>query len=167
MKEHTIIGTNVLTVLLSKTDEINKLKAFFCPYTQSITSTYQGEIKAILPGYNPEETPQVMIQPQRMKYHMNIHYSFRETADTGNTINFWIQDAYFEETPIRTYFCCICQFPQLYFSKNKVVFYENKADVSKGQEYTCGNPHCKESYTYLGIVQITDVNSIVYNNNHG
>ena len=157
---HSIIGKNVLTVLLSSTDDVNRLKAFFCPYTQQITTTYQGEVQAILPGYNPEETPQVMIQPQRMKYHANINYSFRETYNKDASVSFWIQDQYFDENLVKTYYCFNCKNPQLLFSEDRVVLYKNKNELKNNQSFICDNINCKQSLNFLGIVKIKDVNYI-------
>lgn len=149
--------TNVLTVLYAKPSE-KKKKMFFCPYTKNITTNYVGTVKAILPGYDPDEDePQTMIRPQRMAYDMDIQYTFKIAGDTGNTVDFWIQDQYFMKDVIRTYHCYNCQAPNLYYAGNKTVMFNNKSDVKKGQAFNCINPLCKENFTYHGIVKITEV----------
>lgn len=159
MNDHVINGVNVLTVFISKPSEEEKYKrnAFFCPYTTQITSTYQGKVMAILPGYDPEDTPQVLIYPQRMQYGMNINYTFKESTKGGDRVNFWIQDQYFNEEPIKTYFCQKCQAPSLYFSDNKVVHFNTKADIKPRENFECVNPYCKTKYTYLGMVRIDNI----------
>src|SRR3990167_1985851 len=94
---HSIVGKNVITVLLTKPHDSNQLRMFFDPYTRNITTQYQGEVSAILPGYDPNETPQVMIRPQRMEYGFNIQYSFREGKKQSDTVDFYIQDQYFQD----------------------------------------------------------------------
>jgi len=153
---NSIVGVNVLTVLISKADEINKLKAFFCPYSRNMTQKYLGQVTAIYPGYDAEETPQFIVRPQRE--YRNINYSFREASNIAETISFWIQDQYFNQEPVKTYYCINCQNPQLYFTDNKAVYYKNKAELKSGDNYICDN--CKESLTFMGIVAIRDVNNI-------
>lgn len=156
----SLAGNNVLTVLLSKSDDKYQTKAFFCPYTQNITVTYQGEVKAIMPGFDPEESPQVMIKPLRTAYTENIHYTFVNTFATKEKItDFWIQDQYFMDLPIKTYFCFNCHVEQLYFSSNKVVHFDSKADIKKGERFTCRNPLCKQQLAYQGIVKIVDASA--------
>jgi hypothetical protein len=154
---------NALTVLLA-TEKPTPLKMFFCPYTTSLTSNYKGQVSAILPGYDPEESPFVMVHPQRMKYGHDISYVFRETHEMGKTVDFWIQDQYFMEEVIRTYHCFNCQAPNLYFTGNKTVMFSDKSDVQKGQSFTCRNPICKTNmpvtFTYHGIVKITEADSL-------
>jgi len=156
-----ITGQNVLTVLLSKPEQARQLKMFFCPYTRNITTQYQGEVTAIFPGYDPDETPQVMIRPQRLQHSANIFYSFISSGQNGDGVDFWIQDQYFDDIPIKTYHCFNCQAPQLYFSNNKVVLFQNKSDIKKGESYICSNPFCKESLTYRGMVKIKPVNNAI------
>ena len=151
----SIVGENVLTILLAGTQE-QGVKMFFCPYTQNKTLQYQGEVKAILPGFDAEESPQVILKPQRTPE--NIHYTFTDVPqDASNTVDFWIQDQYFIDTHIKTYFCFNCQISQLYFSSNKVVHFDSKAEVQRGERYTCRNPNCKQGLIYQGIVKIQQV----------
>lgn len=159
-KFNNLIGQNVLTVLVSKPQGETHLKAFFCPYTQSLTQQYLGQVTAIYPSYDPDEMPQFIVRPQRTGE--NIHYSFRESASNNPTISFWIQDQYFNDAPVKTYHCFNCRNPQLYFTDNKVVLYKNKAEVKRNESYKCDNINCKEDFnvTFMGIVQIRDVNNI-------
>lgn len=114
---HFITGVNVLTVMISNPSENDKLKrkAFFCPYTKNITFTYQGNVDSIQPGYDPDDTPQIFVYPQRMTYGMNINYTFKESKKNSDSIDFWIQDQYFNEVDVKTYHCSNCQAPSLYF----------------------------------------------------
>lgn len=162
--QKSIIGDNTLTVLVAKPEpeqSLNK-RMFFCPYTKCITLTYQGQVKAIYPGSDPEETPQFVVRPQRIDYNYNINYSFRESQDREKTINFWIQDQYFRDEDVKLYHCFNCQAPQLYFTGNKAVRFPNKADIKKGESYQCSNPNCLESlpFTFMGIVAIRNVNAV-------
>lgn len=154
-----IAGQNVLTVLLAEPEEKEYFKMFFCPYTKNRTAQYQGQVKALLPGFDPLEYPQVAILPHRMDHGYNLHYTFKETSQKSPTIDFWIQDQYFMDAAIKTYFCFNCQSPQLYFAGNKAVHYESKADIKRGESYKCTNPLCKEksTFTFLGIMKITEV----------
>ena len=163
MNDHTITGVNVLTVFVSKPEKTEELKrkAFFDPYTRNITTTYRGNVEAIFPGFDAEDIPQVMVYPQRMPYGMNINYTFKETKDTGTTVDFWIQDQYFDETAVKTYHCYNCQAPSLYFSKSKVVHFNSKADLLPGDSFKCVNPYCKEDFTYLGMVTIQQVGQVI------
>lgn len=157
--DKTIVGENVLTVLFSKPQENEEIKkrVFFCPYTKNITVTYQGKVNAIIPGYDPTDTPQVMIRPQRMPHGYNIQYTFKETNTAGENVDFWIQDQYFVEEAVKTYFCFNCQAPQLYFSRTKAVFFNTKADIKAGTSYNCSNPYCKQPLMFLGIVAIKEI----------
>lgn len=158
MIQRTIEGQNVLTVLLTKAQDVMRMKMFFCPYTKNITTQYQGDVVSIQPGYDPQETPQVMIRPQRMEYGYNIQYSFREAHQRGDSVHFWIQDQYFQNIPVKTYYCYNCQGPQLYFSDDKAVSYHTKAEIQMGDSYECVN--CKTKMTYLGIVAIKNIHSV-------
>lgn len=148
-----IRGTNALTVFFTKDKDVNKTKLFFCPYRKNITGKYQGKISEIQPGFNPENSPQFFVRPQRQKHEDNISYIFTPTTNSHDSIYFWIQDQYFNDTPVKTYFCVNCQAPQLYFDDKKAVMYESKAKLEKTKTYKCDN--CKEKFTYMGIVQIT------------
>ena len=152
----TIIGKNILTVLVSKPplEEIHRKKVFFCPYSKSITLQYQGQVQAIYPSYDPDETPQFIVHPQRTAD--NINYSFRATPQNNSSVDFWIQ-SYPVDDVIKPYHCFNCQMFQLYFSGNKVVFHDTKADVKPGQSYNCQNPMCKINLTFLGVVKILDI----------
>ena len=153
-----LIGKNVLTVLLSKAEESRRVKMFFCPYTRNITSQYQGEVQAIMPGFDPDENPQIIIRPQRLEHSANIQYSFKFVENEEvKGVDFWIQDQYFDNIPVKTYFCFNCQAPQLYFTKDKIVAFQSKADIEKGDSFSCVNPYCKQSLTFLGIVKINPV----------
>lgn len=152
-----ITGKNVLTVLVSKPSEEEVLikKKFYDPYSKNIVLQYQGKVQAIYPGYDPLETPQFIVRPQRMTN--NIHYSFREAKDINTSVDFWLQDQYFADNVVNTYFCWACQAPSLYFSHDKAVHFNTKAEVTVGQPYDCINPFCKQSHTYLGIVKILEM----------
>ena len=161
MKE--VSGQNVLTVLLAKPYNPRQMKMFFCPYTQNITSQYQGEVLSIFPGFDPDDTPQVIVRPQRLGHSANIHYSFKfnDMSEDNSNVNFWLQDQYFDEIPVKTYFCFNCQAPQLYFSNQKVVLFQSKKDLNKGESFACVNPFCKQNLTFLGMVKINPVNSVI------
>ena len=156
-----IVGQNILTVLVTKPidSENIQLKMFFDPYSKSHTMQYRGQVLAIYPGFDIEETPQFIIRPQRLD--KNIHYSFREVKTDGDVVDFWIQDQYFMDDPVKTYYCYNCQAPQLYFNKDKVVFFQSKADLKRGESYQCINPLCKENLKFMGIVQIKDVHAML------
>ena len=160
MTYRTIRGQNVLTVLYTKAQDEKQLRMFFCPYTKNITTQYQGDISAIYPGFDSTETPQVMIRPQRMDYGYNIQYSFREVEKHGDEVQFWIQDQYFQNIPVKTYYCFNCQAPQLYFSDDKVVGYQNKSEILSGSSYLCINPLCRTHFMFLGIVKIQSIHDV-------
>ena len=150
-----IIGKNVLTVLVSKPpiEETIRLRMFFCPYNQNQIMRYQGLVKVIYPGFDPEDTPQFIVKSVRVSD--NIQYSFKEgKEDESQSVNFWIQDQYFNDDNVRTYHCYNCQMTNLYFSGDKVIHYQSKADAKKGESFLCGNPMCKQVFTYLGMVRI-------------
>lgn len=152
----SIIGKNILTVLVSKPlpEEIHEKKVFFCPYTKNITLQYQGQVQAIYPSYDPDETPQFIIHPQRTAG--NINYSFRATSQNNSSVDFWIQ-SYPADDMIKPYHCFNCQAQSLYFNKDKVVHFQSKAEVKKGDRYSCVNPFCKKNQTFLGVVYILDI----------
>ena len=157
-----VVGKNILTVLVSKPpiEETIRLRMFFCPYNQNQITRYQGLVKVIYPGFDPEDTPQFIVKSVRVSD--NIQYSFKEgKEDESQTVNFWIQDQYFNDDNVRPYHCFNCQMPQLYFSGNKVVFKDTKADLKTGQSYECGNPMCRTNLTYLGIVRILEPQLVV------
>lgn len=157
MNKDSIVGHNVLTVLLAKNDNKDKLNMFFCPYTKNITTQYQGSVQTILPGFDPEGDPQIMVKPQRMEYKINIYYSFKNTDEEYIATNFWIQDQYFTNQIVKTYFCYNCQAPSIYFSNDNVVHFNNKSNVEKEKIFECANPNCKKKMRYLGIVKIKEV----------
>ena len=150
----SVAGQNVLTVLLSSDEDTHRMRMFFDPYSRNITPQYQGKVAAILPSYDADETPQVMIRPQRMKYGINIQYSFRPTSTKSDTVDFYLQDQYFDYDTVKTYFCFHCQAQLLNFGKEKVVQYEAKNEIHAGDSFACINEFCKQKYTYLGMVQI-------------
>lgn len=154
---YSITGVNVLTVLVSRPTDKLKRNAFFDPYTRNITTTYRGNVEAIFPGYDAEDVPQVMVYPQRMPYGMNINYTFKETETIGEGVDFWIQDQYFNDVAVKTYYCYNCQAPNLYFSESKVVHFSSKQDLDTGESFKCKNPHCEKDFTYLGMVKIEEV----------
>lgn len=160
MTYRTVEGQNVLTVLFAKAHDPKQMKMFFCPYTKNITTQYQGDVVSIQPGYDSTETPYVMIRPQRMEYGNNIQYSFRAVDKQDEVVKFWIQDQYFQNVPVKTYYCYNCQAPQLYFTDDRVVSYKNKADIPSGHSYSCDNPMCSTKLMYLGIVQIKSIHGV-------
>jgi len=157
----SIVGQNALTVMFTKPSVGEELqqKMFFDPYSRNPTTQYQGTVVAILPGYDATDSPQIMIRPQRTA--KNIHYIFKESEQESKTVDFWIQDQYFVDDVIKPYHCFNCQMFQLYFSGNKVVFHDTKADVKPGQSYNCQNPMCSMSLTFLGIVKILELQSAI------
>ena len=157
MTKNTIVGHNVLTVLLAKASDNNHLNMFFCPYTKNITTQYQGSVETILPGFNPDADPQIMVKPQRMEYNMNIYYSFKETDKKYEATNFWIQDQYFRDAEVKQYFCYNCQAPSIYFTSDRAVHFNTKADVEKDKVFECANKNCRKKFRYLGIVAIQKV----------
>ena len=155
-----ITGKNVITVLVSKPPEGETLtkKTFYDPYTRNITLQYQGTVQAIYPSYDPLEVPQFIVKPQRSTQEQNVHYSFRVTSQLNLSVDFYLQDQYFADDVVNTYFCYNCQAPNLYFGHNRVVHFNTKADVKKNEVYECINPMCKQSQTYLGMVKILEAN---------
>lgn len=151
----TVHGTNALTVLVAPSEEKVKLrtKIFFCPYRKNIVLKYTGEVDSIRPGYDPTVNPQFFIRPQRQVYHDNINYIFNtvESEEEDHGL-FWIQDQYFDDEAIRSYYCYNCQAPQLSFGGQKVVDYKTKKELKQNTTYLCDN--CKQSLTYMGIVKI-------------
>lgn len=156
-----ITGKNCLTVLVSKPpeEETTTKRTFYCPYTKNITLQYQGVVQAIYPGYDPNEVPQFIIKPQRSTQEQNVHYSFRETSQVNLSVDFYLQDQYFADDVVNTYYCYNCQAPNLYFGHDKVVHFNTKAEVKKSEAYQCINPMCLQSYNYLGMVKILEAES--------
>ena len=146
----SLVGKNALTVFLSESTD-NNLKMFFCPYTRNNVVQYTGSVEIIYPGYDSIKKPNVIIRPQKLS--QNINYIFTNTRDREvDYASFWIQYRTFDVENIHTYHCFNCQAPQLYFSDNKVVKYDNKSEVKHESEYLCSN--CKRRFKYMGMVSI-------------
>ncbi len=147
-------GTNALTVLFAPAREEQQTKMFFCPYRKNIVGSYQGEVLSIMPGYDPNITPQFFVRPQRQAHADNIHYVFTPSGKTSKEepVLFWIQDQYFDQPSFRLYSCFNCQAPQLYFNEEKALSYESRKEIESNTTYVCNN--CKTSLTYMGIVKI-------------
>lgn len=156
----TVAGQNALTVLLSRDEDKTRLRMFFCPYSKNVTTQYRGHVRAIYPSYDIDETPQVMIRPQRMEYGKNIQYSFMFTNTVSDTVDFYLQNQYFDPELVKQYYCYNCQAPNLYFSDDKVVMFQTKNTIHAGDSYDCVNPFCKQKYTYLGMVHIEKISAI-------
>jgi hypothetical protein len=150
----SLIGKNALTVFLSESKSDN-LNMFFCPYTRNNVVQYVGNVEVIYPSYDTVQQPNVIIRPQKLS--KNIHYIFTNTKDKpSDSTSFYIQHRTFDEPTVQVYYCYNCQAPQLYFSDDKVVKFDNKSDVKIGDEYVCSNPLCKTHLKYLGTVSISN-----------
>ena len=147
-------GTNALTVLFSSSETKGKTKLFFCPYRKNIVGKYQGSVVAIQPGYDPGQDPLFFVRPQRQEYKDNINYIFTKARKSSESVDFWIQDQYFDEKAVRVYHCFNCQAPQLYYDNSKAVEYKNKNELNANTPYVCDN--CKITLNFMGIVSIKE-----------
>lgn len=152
-----IVGKNALTVFIGES-EVENLNMFFCPYTRNNVVQYTGEVEIIYPSFDANFEPKIIIRPQKLS--KNIHYVFATTTDKpSNLSSFYIQNREYTGDPIQVYYCYNCQAPQLYFSGNKTVLFNNKKEIKNGDEYIC--PNCKKKMKYLGTVSISNPDLIV------
>ena len=98
-------GTNALTVLVFPTEEKQKTKVFFCSYRRNIVLKYNGNVTAIQPGFDPNESPQFFVRPQRQNHSDNINYIFKPVEKIDKSTLFWIQWQYFDDDEERKYYC--------------------------------------------------------------
>ncbi len=148
-------GTNALTVLVSPTEEKQKTKIFFCSYRRNIVLKYNGNVTAIQPGFDPNESPQFFVRPQRQNHSDNINYIFKPVEKIDKSTLFWIQWQYFDDDGVRKYYCYNCQAPQIYFDDQKAVDYKTQKELKTNTTYLCDN--CKISLTFMDIVKIMSV----------